>query len=203
MELDESILLHDEPNPRSRLEYSILDKQKELNLINLSYNRSVYYPNLRGLISYGYNTGTNSFSEFWKFGQNWFNYGFYGITLRIPIMNGFKRKYTVQRIQAEGEKIELDKAQFVRSMNFEVAQAENNLRENLYELNNQERNLDLAREVVRRTQIKYENGVGANLEVIEAETDYKQAETNYYAALYQALVSKVDLERALGKLVYD
>jgi outer membrane protein TolC len=39
--------------------------------------------------------------------------------------------------------------------------------------------------------------------VNNAITAYKEAETNYYAALYDALIAKVDLDKATGKLLAE
>ncbi|MDX5479008.1 MAG: TolC family protein, partial [Cyclobacteriaceae bacterium] len=55
-------------------------------------------------------------------------------------------------------------------------------------------------EVFNMTKIKYSEGVGSNLEVVEADSALKEAETNYFSALYDALIAKVDLEKALGIL---
>mgnify|MGYP006144831091 CR=1 FL=1 len=43
--------------------------------------------------------------------------------------------------------------------------------------------------------------MGSNLEVIDAEASLKEAQINYYNALYDALIAKVDLDKAYGKLV--
>jgi outer membrane protein TolC len=58
----------------------------------------------------------------------------------------------------------------------------------------------LAEEVYNVSVIKYQEGVGSNLEVLDADASFKEAQTNYYAALYDALISSVDLEKAYGKL---
>jgi outer membrane protein TolC len=43
--------------------------------------------------------------------------------------------------------------------------------------------------------------VGSNIEVIDAENSLREAQINFYSALYDALVAKVDLDKAYGKLV--
>ena len=58
----------------------------------------------------------------------------------------------------------------------------------------------LAREVYDISKIKYNEGVGSNLEVVEADAALIEAEINYLTALYDGLVAKVDLEKALGIL---
>jgi outer membrane protein TolC len=58
----------------------------------------------------------------------------------------------------------------------------------------------LAEDVARVTKIKYEQGVGSNLEVVTAETALKEAQTNYYNALFDALVAKIDFDKANGSI---
>ncbi len=186
-------------SPQSRFEYKLLEKNKELQIIRLQYEKSIYYPSLSGIIAYGTNTGVNTFGDVWRFNQNWFTFGYYGINLKIPIYSA-ARKHTLSKVNVEIEKVNLQMKQFEKLADFEVAQAQTNFAESALTLQNQQRNMELAAEVARVTKIKYQNGVGSNLEVINAEADYKEAETNYFASLYEALIRKVDLDKALGNL---
>jgi outer membrane protein TolC len=61
--------------------------------------------------------------------------------------------------------------------------------------------MELASNIARITKIKYEQGVGSNLEVVDAENSLRQAQTIYYSALFDAMVAKVDLDKAFGKLL--
>jgi outer membrane protein len=45
--------------------------------------------------------------------------------------------------------------------------------------------------------------VGSNLEVVEADAALIESEINYLSALYDGLIAKVDLEKALGILKYE
>ena len=67
-------------------------------------------------------------------------------------------------------------------------------------LKNQKANLDLATEVARVSKIKFQEGVGSNLEIITAETDLRSAQTNYFSSVYDALIAKTDLDKAAGNL---
>ena len=53
---------------------------------------------------------------------------------------------------------------------------------------------------MRVTRIKYKEGVGSNIEVLNAETSFREAQTNYFASLYDFLIAKVDQDKALGRL---
>ncbi|WP_332911711.1 TolC family protein [Algoriphagus boritolerans] len=85
----------------------------------------------------------------------------------------------------------------------EIFTAKSNLKNDLNILDVQRENLELAKEVFDIAKIKYQEGVGSNLEVIDADAALTEAEINYLAALYDGLISKVDLEKALGILKAD
>ena len=78
--------------------------------------------------------------------------------------------------------------------------AKQNLINSLQELEVQRENRDLALEVFNMAKIKYQEGVGSNLEVVEADATLKESETNYFSALYDTFIARVDLEKALGIL---
>jgi len=46
--------------------------------------------------------------------------------------------------------------------------------------------------------LQYDAGVKTYLELMTAETDLKTSQLNYLNALYAVLVSKLDIQKALG-----
>ena len=60
--------------------------------------------------------------------------------------------------------------------------------------------MDLAERVARITKIKYEQGVGSNIEVTDAENSLTQSQNNYYNALFDAILAKIDLDKAYAKI---
>jgi outer membrane protein TolC len=106
----------------------------------------------------------------------------------------------IQQKKLQVEQIENTQDQLRKNIDFEILQAKTNLKKNVDNLVAQRENLELADNVYKVTKIKYEEGIGSNIEVIEADATYKEAQINYYDALYNALVAKVGLEKAYGKL---
>ena len=49
------------------------------------------------------------------------------------------------------------------------------------------------------TKIKYNEGVGSSLEMVQAERDLYSTQANYMNALYDFVVAKTNLDQALGK----
>ena len=91
-------------------------------------------------------------------------------------------------------------ANFEQAVTLQVKQNELSLKNNIKTSEVQKKNLDLAKEISRVTKIKYQQGIGSNIEVVVAETSYKEAQTNYYNALYDLMVSQIDYQKSLGTL---
>jgi outer membrane protein TolC len=60
--------------------------------------------------------------------------------------------------------------------------------------------MQLAERVFNTVKKKYEQGVGSSFEVLQADTELQQAQSNYFKALYDAIVAKISYQKALGKL---
>ena len=123
-----------------------------------------------------------------------------GLSLQVPVFDGFRRKYQVQQGRIAQQTIEKGFETLRQSIDLQDAQSRTSLTNALDVLDNQKANLDLAGEVARVSRIKFDAGVGSNLEVITAETSLRESQTNYYAALYDVLVAKVDRDKATGEL---
>jgi len=149
----------------------------------------------------GSRTGTKYFANIGDFKNRWLGYGTIGLQLSVPIFDGFQKKYKVQQSKLELLKLEQDKKNLEKVIDFQTNQSQITLRNALESLEIQKRNMELAKEVVRVSQIKYKQGLGTSTDIVNAESAFKEAETNYYASLYDALIAKVDLDKALGKLV--
>ena len=86
------------------------------------------------------------------------------------------------------------------TVNLQVDEAKVSYINGLQTLDVQKKNQALAAEVLRVTKIKYEQGVGSSIEVTQAQTDLETADNTYIQGLYDALVSKVDLDYAYGRI---
>lgn len=96
----------------------------------------------------------------------------------------------------------MEVANFTNAANSEYAAALADYKGNLSAYRASKANVDLAQEVYDVIKLQYDAGIKNYLEVIISETDLRTAQINYFNALYQVLVSKVDAQRALGLIVY-
>ncbi len=182
----------------NRIEFQTLQSQIRLADFDIQGTAAKYYPRLSFFANYGYNNGRNDLIDLLT--KRWFNSSALGISFSVPIFDGFAKKYlgqqqrvTLQKAQNSGELLK-------NSIDLQLKQANITLTNSLQTLRTQKRNSDLAEEIVRVTRIKYKEGVGSNIEVLNAETSLREAQTNYFAALYDFLITKVDQDKARGTL---
>lgn len=196
---------------RQRVEYSILESNRRLQELNLKANYSSAVPSLSAFATLGYSTQSADIAGLFKtntqiadYGavgpDKWYSYAMYGVTLNVPLFGGFQNTYRVQQSKYSLLKAENNIVNLKQSIDLEVKQAATNYLNAVKSLKSQEENKSLAENIARITKIKYEQGVGSNIEVIEAESSLKEAQVNYYNSLYDAVIAKIDLDKAYGKL---
>ncbi len=188
---------------QNRIEIAQLESQEELATYDMKNNKVQYIPNMDLYLSWGLNGGAKTFNDLGSLTNKhvWPDYQLAGIKLYIPIFDGLLKSKRIQQTKLKLRQISYQRMKLENSINLEVKQARYNLMTQIEQLENQKENMKLAREVYEDTKLKYQEGVGSNLEVIEADNAYKTAQNNYFTALYEAMIAKVDYEKALGVLL--
>jgi outer membrane protein TolC len=182
-----------------RVEISQLEKNMELATLDLKNTQVQYIPNFSAFGTFQRVTGAQDLRNVYQ-ADRWFSTSFVGFRVAIPIFDGFRKSHVIQQNRLQLRQLENVKYNTLQTIQVEEIQAKENLKNSLSALGVQRENRQLAKEVFEMTRIKYQEGVGSNFEVVEADADLKEAETNYYSALYDALIAKVDVEKALGIL---
>lgn len=182
----------------TRIEYSLLKTQKKLEELNYKNSRALSYPKL---VAFGTAGLINMQNDYMKlYSTKYYGYGFVGAKLTVPIFSGGNHYYQLQGAKLKVQKVENNMELMEDAIDLQVQQTKIILENNLENIKSQKRNLELAEQVIKQTKIKYDEGVGTNLEVVDAENSFKNAQTNYYDAVYNALVSLIDYQKSTGTL---
>lgn len=185
--------------PENRIEYSLAQTNVMANELMLRRDHYSYLPSLVLYGSVSRQALGNQF-EIFSSSQQWYPTAIVGLKLSVPIFDGLQKMYRSQEDKI-GVQESMNQLSIVKqSIYLDIANSTTNLENALADLKNQQENMDLAQNVEHDSKIKYEAGTGSNLEVVDAETALTEAETNYYNALFNALVAKVDYEQAKGTL---
>jgi outer membrane protein len=214
LQVDENVLDQYSANwdYKNRTEYQVLDANRKLQALDVKSKYAAGLPTLGAFANLGYTTQSNTVGGLFKTETNpnaefapgwgpdkWYSYSLFGVNLNIPLFSGLQRNYQVQQSRLALLKIENNIVSLKSSVDLETKQAAITYMNAVRSLKSQQENRGLAERVARVTKIKYEQGVGSNIEVTDAESSLKEAQVNYYSALYDALIAKVDLDKAYGK----
>ncbi len=203
-EKDESILSI-KADISKRPDYQLLIAQQNLLDIDVKRLKWGYLPTLAAYGAYQYNAQRQEFN-FLDFddsdpSKKWFKIALIGATLNLNIFDGLQRHNKIQQAKVASLKNNNTLKQVELAANLETTMASISYQNAYATVNNQLKNMELARHIYDVAQKKYQQGIGSNIELLNAEATLKEAETNYYNAVFDALVSKIDYLKATGNLV--
>lgn len=193
-----SNILDQSYNYNDRKEVQLLTIASKLNSYNVKRYNLSRIPSVAAFGSYSKNAQRNSFNFFNK--GNWFTTSLIGLKISVPIFDGFARRARIESAKLTFQKSQNNLEQSKQSMDYEVIQARIKFKSALLTADVQKQNIKLAEDVFNTTRKKYDQGLGSNQEIYTAQTELKVAQNNYYSALYDAITSKVDYLKAVGKL---
>jgi outer membrane protein TolC len=171
--------------------------QVELNRLDLKSKRLGIVPTLSAFINYGVNWFAPQFSDLYKTG---YGSSAVGLTLNFPIFTGTERIHQVAQSRIVLKQSENDLTNLSQQIQLEVRNAYTDYQNNTASLINQEKNMALTQGVYDRVVLKFDQGVSSSLDVVSADNELKQAQSDYINALLDTLISKVKLDQAMGKI---
>jgi outer membrane protein len=171
----------------------------ELNKYNIRRYKLAKLPTLSINGYYTKNAFRNEFDFFGK-GGAWYSASAFTLNLNVPIFSGFSNNAKIRKAQLELQKTVNQQEWLKINIDNEIESARNSFRSAITALDYQKKNMELAESVYDQTKKKYESGLGSQTEITTAQTDLKNAQTNYITALYDAIIAKVDFLKATGKL---
>lgn len=125
-----------------------------------------------------------------------------GVTLSLPIFQGFERSANLQIAKIEQKDIELQQEFALRSARNEIASAREALDQAIETAPAREKALSQARQGYERAQARLNNGIGSQIDVTEAEFQLRQAEVNYAQMVYDYLSAKARYDLAIGMVPF-
>jgi len=180
-----------------RIEYQLLQTQKSLQNINVSYYKWNFLPSVSAVGAYDFYYLSSRFSTLYN---NNYPSGYYGLTVTMPIFQGTKRLQNLSKARLQADRADLDIENSQNTINTEYVESLASYKSNYTNWELLKQNVGLAKDVYKVVSLQYREGIKTYLDVIEAQSDLRTAELNYYNSLFQLLSSKIDLEKALGIL---
>jgi outer membrane protein len=184
-----------------RNDYQSLLISKRLNEYNVKRYKYSYLPVISVTGSYQKNAFNDTYNFFTKDGT-WYTTSYAGLNINIPIFSGFSKNANVAKARLQLMQVQNQLDNLKISIDNDVTQAQNKFRSDIGTVDYQKKNMQLAESVYNQTKKKYESGLASNTDLTNAQTDLITAQSNFINALYDAVIAKVDYQKAIGKLKY-
>lgn len=189
--LEENKKLQDALINRSELKQ--LKLKKDMDEITTTIQSRTNWPTISGSVSYNINdnavVNSNSTNN-----QNLR----YGINMNWPVFDGLATFAKVQRAQNTLIQDQISIDQLQQSIILEVKQTLLDIQEAKERILMSKDSIALAEESLRIAEIRYQNGVGINLDVLDGQALVIQAESNLINAEFDLNISKIKLFRVMG-----
>ena len=188
--------------------YSMLDNRGDLRILDASL--SLKQKEMLAVKSRFLPTLTASYNLQWTaaepgtptFFENDARFQTIGLNLSLPLFQGFKRVADLDRVKIQYKDLEEQKRQTELTANNEMVSATEELNRIYETAPAREKALDQAKEGYERAKKRFENGLGSQLEVTEAEIQVREAEVNYALMVFNYLTAKAQYDLATGQVPY-
>ncbi len=121
------------------------------------------------------------------------------VTFTWNIFDGFYTKGRIKQAQVDLHQSRLDDNQLRNTVRLEVRDAYGNAREASQRVAALGETVDQAQRGVEIAQVRYQNGVGTQLEVLDAQVALTRARVNRITAIHDLAVAVAELRRAVGR----
>lgn len=185
-------------DPEQWPEFYVLDVQEQVAELQIEQYKKGRLPKVDAFLngSYGYQGNDFIFTNGF---DNWFPNAVAGLSVSVPIFDGNLKDNQIREKQLELDKLNIQRASLQSNINIQIQNALTSYLNARADVQNQIDNIALAEKIYETTQIKYREGVGSSVEMSQAQQELYQAQQQYINSLYDLLIAKVDLEKALGK----
>jgi outer membrane protein TolC len=187
-------------NVNNRIEFQLLQSQKNLKNLNVNYYRWAFLPSLSAIGNYNLSYFNNHFSDLYS---NAVPIGYVGLSLTLPIFQGTRRLQNLSKARLQVQRTDQDIVNTQNTIGTQYVQALASYKSNFANWQALKQNVELARDVYNVVSMQYREGIKTYLDVIVSQSDLRTSELNYYNSLFELLSSKIDLKRALGTLTIE
>ena len=184
----------------NHIDYQLQKTNLSIYEIDKKRNVAGYLPSLSFNANYGYSAMRNEF-DFSNSGGSWYPSSSIGVTLKVPIFDGLQRNAKISQSKLNIEKSKENIRLVEQSIKVELSNSEIQYRNAVDNIQSEKENLDLAESVYENTQLEYQQGAGSSLDLIQAESSYRESLNNYYNKLLNLYIAKINLEQSKGTLL--
>ena len=160
----------------------------------IEFARSGWLPQISANAAYGYRSNDiakmiNPRHDNWSV----------GVKASIAIFDGFATKAKVDEAKARYNQSYLQKEDYVEQLAVDIKNACLNLNEAAAIILAERDTVAEAKEALRLSEVRFNNGVGINLDVLDSQVALAQVEESLAQGMYDYIMAKSQLDRTMGQ----
>ncbi|MGA2775009.1 MAG: TolC family protein [Candidatus Omnitrophota bacterium] len=159
----------------------------------IKYARAGWLPKVETSAEYYYQS--NDLGDMFNKRHNNWNIGF---AVSLPLFDGFSTRAKVNSARAKYMQEVIGKENLADQVAVDVRQACLDLKQASSVIESQKDNLEDAKEALRISYVRYDSGVGINLDVLDAQVSLANVEKNLAEGTYDYIMAKARLDRIMG-----
>lgn len=189
------------PDLNNRTELKLIDKQIEITSLNRKINRQGYLPTLSGFGQYYYQGQRDQFDFFKGGNDKFFKVGIVGLSLTVPIFDGFEKHAKTRQHDLELMKLQNTRKSTSDFFTKEYMDASGQYDNSMKALLRQQENIRVAEETYSVSLQGYRQQVVSLSDLLLSENSLTEARLSYYNALLQLKNAELDVKKAKGELL--
>ena len=180
----------------------ILQVQEDLRGKQLDAQRSLFLPNISANYNLQWNASQAGQPVFFGNSMQRARSQTVSVGVQIPIFQGFQRSAAVQQAKIDVRDVELQQYQARQTANKEILSAAQGVREALMTSRAIRDVRNQAQRGYERALTRYQNGLGSQQEINDANLQLQEAEINYAQTISNYLAAKAQYDQAIGRVPF-
>jgi len=178
--------------PVQNINYQLITVQEEMTAKQIQMQKAGYLPTISGFYNYTEKILKPAFDMSPRH--------MVGLQMNIPVFSSGERRSKVQQAKIDLETMKNNKALMEEQLDIQFKQLTFNLNSAVESYITQQKNVEVSRDVYKNLQRKYELGMISSLDLITADSNYLQAESDYLMSVLQVLQDLNSLDTLTGNI---
>ncbi len=180
----------------------VLDYQISLKKREIASEKTMYFPTISATYNLRWNATESGSPDFFGDASTRARFQTLGLTASLPLFDGMRRNVNVQRAIIARKTLEEQRNQARLLAQSETIGISEEIDHYVALLPSLKEGIDLAKTGYERALARYRNGIGSQMDVTEADLQWRQAQLNYAQLVYNYLNSKARYDQAIGQVPY-
>lgn len=193
-------LLAQYPEFSNHTDVKLLEKQKEVAVLNKQSILRSYLPSLSTSGQYYYQGQQNDFN-YLRGSDKFFKVGFVALNLSVPIFDGFEKHAKIQQYRIDYMTLENSRKNTIAKITKDYADAIEQYQTGLQTLSRQKENIAIAEEDYNISFQRYQLQIMALSDLMLSENSLTEARLSYVDALLQLKNAELEIKKAKGELL--